>query len=112
VYLMVEVRKILDHAYQKNDFTLIRFYAEWFLHTEKSRNLQHIEPVIRSVYEGIKTQIKNFPLSSPEKLPVISFMEMEDLLDEMRQLFQNENLPSNIFEINNGKSLCVMRLES
>jgi len=98
VYLMVEIRKVLDHAYEKNNFTLIRFYADWFLHTEKSRRLLYIEPVIRRVYEGIKYQIENFPLSVPDRLPIIGFMEMEDLQAEMKDLFLNENLPLTLFD--------------
>jgi len=34
VYLMVELRKILDHAYDKEtDLTLLRFYCDWVVHT-------------------------------------------------------------------------------
>ena len=42
VYLMVEIRKILDHErdHRKNgEFSLLRFYCDWTVHTEKQESL-------------------------------------------------------------------------
>ena len=67
VYLLVEIRKILDHAYDKQkDFLLLRFYCDWIVHTEKSRNLEHIAPVVQKVYDDVKAQIQQSPNPPPE----------------------------------------------
>lgn len=98
VYLMVELRKILDHSFNNRDFSLIRFYADWFLHTEKSRSLENIEPVIKEVYTIIKKRIQNYSVTISMPLPFINFTELQDLKEEMIRLFEIEKLPMKLFE--------------
>lgn len=62
VYLMVEVRKQLDHfekEIDRKDFQILRFYCDWTLHTEKERNLKHIAPVIKIVHEKVNKALQN-----------------------------------------------------
>jgi hypothetical protein len=52
VYCLVEFRKILDSVKAKtgtNSFPMIRFYADWVVHTDKS----HITPQMRSVMTAL-----------------------------------------------------------
>ncbi len=99
VYLMVELRKVLDHAYDREtDFPLLRFYCDWIVHTEKSRSLRHIAPIVQGVYDDVKTQIERGPFYLPEKPKIVSFMYMDELRAEMESLFRNEGLQADLFE--------------
>jgi hypothetical protein len=99
VYLMVEIRKVLDHAYdKKTEYMLLRFYCDWVVHTEKSRNLEHIAPIIARVYADIKHQIETASYSTRGREHIVSFIYMDDLKNEMSNLFSKEGLPTLLFE--------------
>ena len=75
VYLIVEIRKVLDHAYdKKTEYTLLRFYCDWVVHTEKSRSLEHIAPIIARVYADIKHRIVTGPYLLPGREHIVSFI--------------------------------------
>ncbi|MEK6880277.1 MAG: hypothetical protein AABY22_11740 [Nanoarchaeota archaeon] len=93
VYLMVEIRKVLDHVYYKKDFKLLRFYCDWIVHTTKKRNLENIEPIISSMYQTIKTEIENPHSILIGKSPVADFVYLEELKKEMIDFFTKESLP-------------------
>lgn len=98
MYLMVETRKILDHAYEKKtDYLLLRFFSDWVVHTEKTYNLEHIAPVIQKIYDAVKITIET-PYPSTANLPIVDFLYMEDLREEMLDLFRKEGLPLDFFE--------------
>ena len=42
VYFFVEIRKLLDRMNRSEDYEYIRFFCDWVLHTEKTRNLDII----------------------------------------------------------------------
>jgi hypothetical protein len=99
VYLLVEIRKILDHAYKKKtDFLVLRFYCDWIVHTDKSYHLDHIAPMVKNIYNDIKTQIEQslYPLHG--KPAIVESMYMDKLKEEMGDLFRKEGLPSELFE--------------
>lgn len=101
-YLMVELRKILDHAYdKKEDFTILRFYSDWTVHTAKERSLENIRPIIEAMYESAKKQIEEPHLAPFGKTPVVDFIYLEELKAEMLTLFRTESLPEEIFEKTN-----------
>lgn len=98
-YIMVETRKILDHAYnKKTDYTLLRFYCDWVVHTDKSQNLQHIAPLVQQVYDDVKDQIEQGPHFMPPDPAIVGFMYMEGLRKEMEDLFIKEALPLDMFD--------------
>jgi hypothetical protein len=93
VYLLVELRKILDHAYSGLDqpkFLLLRFYCDWIVHTEKSRNLGHIAPIVQKAYDDVKMRIEQGPYSTPGKEGIVEFIYMDALKGEMENLFTIE----------------------
>lgn len=98
-YVMVEVRKVLDHAYnKKTDYTPLRFYCDWVVHTDKSHNLQHIAPLVQQVYDDVKNQIEQGPHFFPPDQAIVKFMYMEGLKAEMEDLFTKEGLPLDLFD--------------
>jgi hypothetical protein len=102
VYLLVEIRKILDRE-NDNNFPLLRFYADWSVHTEKDK----ITPQIKTIMEGLLTEIKERQLNGSfvkhdPKLPAfVSMMEMRKQMDTFLQKYQ---LPDDLISLNNWNS--------
>jgi hypothetical protein len=94
VYLLVEVRKILDHE-NSSTFPILRFYADWSVHRQKDR----ITPQIRTIMERIRDEIKErqdnrtFVDPTPELIP---FVSMDQLKSEMDEFLQKHSLPETL----------------
>jgi len=94
VYIMVEIRKILDHSkdhWQRGSFTLLRFYCDWTVHTEKTRITESMETVMNEVYKDVKEQLEN-PAMTKAMSPVMKFAYMENLRSEMRCFFKKHEI--------------------
>lgn len=99
VYLLVQLRKVLDHAYSNpKSYSLLRFYCDWIVHTEKNRNLTHIAPLVQQIYDDVKVQIEKGPLAATRHPGIVQFIYMEELRNEMEGLFKKENLPLDLFQ--------------
>ncbi|MDD4989753.1 MAG: hypothetical protein PHW31_00355 [Candidatus Pacebacteria bacterium] len=94
VYLMVEIRKILDHkrsSIQKNTFPLIRFYCDWIVHTEKTKITNEMRMIMNRVFHDAKSQVEN-SVTAQVMPSVIQFAYMEDLHKEMEQFLGEYNI--------------------
>ncbi|HVB25724.1 MAG TPA: hypothetical protein VNG51_27555 [Ktedonobacteraceae bacterium] len=64
VYLMVELRKLLDREVErmpkKKKFPLVRFYCNWTVHTSKAQNNGLVTQVKSIIDEILKTQSADF----------------------------------------------------
>ena len=98
VYLLVEIRKILDQENCK-DFPLLRFYCNWTVHTDK-----YISPemkiVIEEMYRDIKEQIENPALTKQDSAPN-RFAYMKNLKVEMKRFLEERGINASIIEDNN-----------
>lgn len=98
VYLMVELRKLLDRNRENNiqkDYSLVRFYADWAIHTRKD----FITPVMKKIMVDVENSIGIYP-----KKGNIDFLSMPEFRVELLDLLTENNLPSN-FCIKNDKWL-------
>jgi len=93
VYLWVETRKILDRANDKS-FPLLRFYADWSVHTSKDRITPGIRSIMEEVYSDIHLEITNPGLLIGRQSKIVGFMYMEDLQKEMYSFFQKYRVSS------------------
>lgn len=96
LYLMVEFRKLLDHESDHRNngsFTLLRFYCDWSMHTDKEYITKSMKTVIDEIYLDIKKQILN-PSLKRDKSPIIKFLYMDSLKSEMKIFLKK-------FKINN-----------
>jgi len=99
VYLLVEIRKLMDRVgCSEEKFQILRFYCDWILHTEKSRQLN----VIASIVKGIEDSImKGHKFSDGQFLPFgeshTKFIYKEELQKVMREFFLQHGLPLDIF---------------
>ena len=77
VYLMVELRKLLDHqdaGIPVKSFQIIRFHADWTVHTQKDQNTSHIQAVMDRLAE----RLNPYPVEGD-----LSFLSMPQLRSEM-----------------------------
>lgn len=96
VYLMVEIRKILDHNRNQNNkvemFPLLRFYCDWTVHIEKwtSPEMKMIMKRIRLSTESHQElmRVKGTNVRSA----TIAFMYMDDLKLEMERFFKENGI--------------------
>ncbi|MDP1722905.1 MAG: hypothetical protein Q8L37_06910 [Candidatus Gottesmanbacteria bacterium] len=86
VYLMVEIRKLLDEVrdLETKRFPLLRFYADWIVHTEKSRITDEIRLYMQKVDKTIP--LKPFMAGFAEY--DIDFLEFDELRSEMENFFK------------------------
>jgi len=100
VYVMVQVRKLLDHEqdhWQRGSFTLLRFYCDWTVHTEKTRITDSMKVVMNEVFRDVKNQIEN-PAMVQAMSPVMKFAYMENLQGEMRKCLEEHDVNTSITE--------------
>jgi len=86
VYLLVELRKLLDREREKNgsnNYPLVRFHADWVVHTRKD----HITPAIREIMTRIEKAIDIYPKNGN-----IDFLLLPEFRDELVRLLEENGL--------------------
>jgi hypothetical protein len=94
VYLMVEIRKKLDYKDAK-DYSLLRFYCDWTVHTKKDRNMKSVKSMMGKLYRDIKKEIKTYPTSESE---VVKIIYMEQLRKEMNNFLREFSLSNKLIK--------------
>lgn len=94
VYLMVCIRKILDHEGIKS-FPLTRFYCDWTVHTDKGHITDEIRQIMEEVYKTAKSDIER-PSSQRSMSPVMQFAYMENLQNELKTFFSERRLQTTL----------------
>lgn len=93
-YLMVEIRKILDHEKnhrQTGDFSLLRFYCDWTVHTEKTKITDNMRSIMEAVFKDAKSHIEA-PVMRKSMSEVMQFAYMNKLKDQMRAFLEQRGL--------------------
>lgn len=84
LYLMVEVRKIIDKDRSATRFPLLKFYADWMVHSQKDKITTEIEQMSEEMYAFAVTEINApRPGMSGQSSHVLDFAYMEALSKEM-----------------------------
>lgn len=91
VYLMVEIRKVIDREKNSVKYPLLKFYTDWIVHTEKDHITTEIRQIMEEMYETAKAEIIN-SLKRKSGSPIIRFAYMEDLYKEMEQFLKKYNI--------------------
>jgi hypothetical protein len=96
VYLLVEVRKILEHE-NNGKYPICKFYADWCVHTAKDKVTQQIKLIIQGIHkEFFDAAVKRLPINKEQKLH--DFLSMDELRKELRGFLQVQGLPDSIIE--------------
>jgi hypothetical protein len=90
VYLMVEVRKLLDREHPRDRFAKVRFYCDWMVHTQKDRN----QDAIRDSMEELNDCLNNDSQHPQEDF--MSFFSLVELRKEMFNLFEIHGLRTQV----------------
>ncbi len=94
VYLMVEIRKILDHKRttgQSEDFSLLRFYCDWTVHTEKTKITDNMKKIMDEIFKDAKSHIEA-PAMRKTMSPIIQFTYMNKLKEETTSFLGSHDL--------------------
>lgn len=90
VYLMVELRKLLDREKQLGreniDIPLVRFYCNWTVHISKSNNHRLMELAETVINEVLKNQSADHHMAAFQK--------------QMLSLFEKQGLNLKLFDVN------------
>lgn len=96
VYLMVAVRKILEHEKDKESL-LLRFYCDWIVHTEKDRITDDIREMMVEIYKTVKNEIER-PYSVQAMSPVMQFAYMDKLKAEMEKFLTDRGIDKTLID--------------
>jgi hypothetical protein len=91
IYFLVESRKLLDRKREdgENVFPLVRFYADWSVHTEKDRHLASIDAIVEQLVTSAASTSEASAAYVPERLqPHVDFIYMAALREELRAYLQ------------------------
>lgn len=91
VYFLVESRKLLDRQRQDGDdrFQLVRFYADWSVHTAKDRNLGSIRNIAERIASAPRAELSVKGVASEQMRSRLDFMYMTSLREEIRAYLQH-----------------------
>ena len=94
VYLLIEIRKILDHE-NNNKYPILRFYSDWAVHTEKDKITKEIKKVMEDIYKEIITHIEN-KAQGTKNQKIIGFADFKELRVEVDTFLKDHSLPGNL----------------
>ena len=90
VYLLVQIRKLMEHK-SKKTFDTLKMFCDWALHIELSRNKQIIE-LLKEFDEAMKRENNGY---GPIKYDYLSLKKFKEAMKEFLTEF---NLPQNILK--------------
>jgi hypothetical protein len=101
VYLMVELRKLLDQRGSQKSYPLVKFYSDWTVHYQKDRSIGEIEPIANAMYAAAEKEILAGRCSSNIGLRVFGdFAKMSDLRGTMTEFLRAEGIGTSIVDDN------------
>lgn len=93
IYFFVLIRKLLDLNNSYTEYQLLRFYADWTIHTNKSRNIKVILPILS------KIDTVSVKYSNTEFDPYYDFMDFNALKDEVIKFLRENAINKNFDEM-------------
>lgn len=97
VYLMVEIRKILD--YGSNSYKTLRFYCNWVLHKELSQ--EKTTKLLSDIFET-NIHLKKGGRENARKIKSIGkgFFKLDKFKKELKEFFKDNHLPMDLLNKN------------
>lgn len=86
IYLLVELRKLLDREREQNhsdSYPLVRFHADWAVHTRKD----NITPAMKEIMTKIDNSIDTYPKNGD-----IDFLLLPEFRNELTELLEEYGL--------------------
>jgi hypothetical protein len=98
VYLMVELRKLLDQRGPPKAHPLLRFYSDWTVHYQKDRNLAGIEPMVQAMYAAAAKEIAAGKGAAPGSKEMVEFAKMSELRGTIGAFLRDEYIGTNLVD--------------
>ncbi len=98
VYLMVETRKFIDHISGGTTYPVLKFYADWCVHTKKDKITLEIKALSEKMYAHAVATIMSQGVVAADSSPIKDFVYMEDLKIELKSFLQNNGLPTGLVD--------------
>jgi len=97
VYMLVELRKILEHEQAELKYPHLKFFADWAVHIRKDKISAPMKAMLEIAYrEAADAIAKEGNLDDPSVAPVLSFAKLSEFRDELRSFLEAQNIPSDI----------------
>lgn len=90
VYVMVEIRKLLEHFETKKDFPWLHLFSDWIVHTKIDGKHEAADWLLGNFDEMVERESKGFTLE------FLDYLSLSDLREELRSLFAQNNVVSSI----------------
>lgn len=103
VYLLVEIRKILEHD-NETGYKLLRFFCDWTVHTKKDRKMEGIIEIVTKIDSLISSVDK---ITTEQNEQILKFLEMNELRKELSQFLTSRSLPNDLGKDNHNWSIFV-----
>lgn len=105
VYIMVELRKLLDQldqtdCHEKGEYKLIRFYADWVVHISKDRT-EAIREVMGEINREVTVEVDFQKKLFSKKTKMLEFIYMDKLRNEMKELFIDKSINAYLLDDDN-----------
>jgi hypothetical protein len=96
VYVMVEVRKVIDQEKSRDTYPLLKFYADWTVHSRKDQVTKEMKEIVRQMFDAAAAEI-NSPLHGlVDRRRIRNFAYMKDLQSEIRAFLINHGIDDNL----------------
>lgn len=117
VYLMVEIRKIIDQTRSATRYPFLKFYSDWTVHSKKDVITPEVRQMSEEMFSFAVSEINAAHPGMPgEKSQVLEFAYMSALGKEMNSFFMEfgfeSDLPTDETKWINFVSLLVKVLEN
>ncbi|TAJ36858.1 MAG: hypothetical protein EPO55_20245 [Reyranella sp.] len=98
VYLLVEIRKIIDHDNAVVTYPILKFYADWCVHTRKDRLTKEMIAILGDIYNAAAAAIlqPHSPLGAAD--PARDFIYMSRLRNDLRRFLSTYGLPGSLVD--------------
>lgn len=110
IYLMVQIRKILDYKNSRCPYSTLRFYCNWVLHNELSqeRTTKLLSNMLESCIDDKKSGHDN---ARNIKLYNSDFFKLNTLKKEFRVFIEENTLPTDLLKNKNWWEFAKLLLE-
>lgn len=96
VYLMVEIRKVIDQARSLGRYPLLGFYADWTVHSEKDGVTDEIRHMLEQIGQVAFEETKDQHQDAPKRAPIKAFAHMAGLRREMQLFLTGHGIPPDL----------------
>lgn len=97
IYVMVEIRKVIDQTKSAAKYPLLKFYSDWAVHSKKDRITPEIEKISEDMYAFAVSEINApYPGMSGSQSEVLEFAYMNGLGKEMAAFFAEFGIGSDM----------------